>query len=311
MAIYDGVSGKRRGSVGNETYAITRGQNIVREKINQTTNPRTTSQQTQRATFAQAIRFYQTATRNFFKFAFESQKSKESDYNAFMRLNAKKSLIVPKYNAEDNPDYPLVGQWMMSQGSLEIAPIVEFTGQTGDFVFEARLHKAGDYSERTAPTTGAELSALLVAEFGLQYGDIITMPWWYALGQFSAGSIMLSGSQRNMFAYKQFILSTSDTRSLSDLGGMNVGVVLSSTECNVRFFIPFKSPQIMLSELVAGGTMILSRLVGEKLLVSNSFMAPSTGAESLTTLLNDPAVRESLLREWGATGTAILKGGQG
>lgn len=310
MAIYDGTSGRRRGSVGNETYTITRGQNIVKEKAKNVANPRTTSQQTQRATFAQAIRFYQTATRNFFKFAFESQKSTESDYNAFMRLNAKKSLIVPPYNAEDNPDYPLVGQWMMSQGSLDISPIVEFTGQTGEFVFEVRLHKDGDYSELVAPTTGAELSALLVAEFNLQYGDILTMPWWNALGKFFAGSIMLDGTQRNMFHYKQFILSTSDTRQITSLDGINVGVVHSATELNVRFFIAFNSPQIQLSELVAGGTMILSRIVGEKLLVSNSYMTPSTGATSLITLLNDPAVRESLLREWGATGTAILKGGK-
>lgn len=312
MAIYDGVSGKRRGSVGNETYTLTRGLNVVKAKVIDPTNPRSTAQQTQRASFASAIRFYQLATRNFFKFAYESQRQRESDYNAFMRFNAKKSVVVPPYNAETNPDYPLVGEWRMSQGSLSIAPEVVFSGSAGNFTISGRLHKEGDYSAITAPTTVAQLSKLLVDEFGLNYGDILTMPYWYAMGQYEAGSVMLAHQQENKFGYAQIILSTSDTTPLADLVGFRIEVLGLATGLSVYVRVDVTGVSaVSIGEFVAGATMILSRLIGSNLLVSNAEMVQSSGANALWGLLSEPGVLDANLRLWGAQGTAILKGGKG
>lgn len=312
MAIYDGVSGKRRGSVGNETYTLTRGQNIVKAKVIDPTNPRSTAQQTQRASFASAVRFYQLATRNFFKFAYESQRQRESDFNAFMRFNAKKSVVVPPYNAETNPDYPLVGEWRMSQGSLSIAPEIVFSGSTGNFTISGRLHKEGDYSSLAQPSTVAQLSKLLVDEFGLNYGDILTMPYWYAMGQYEAGSVMLAHQQENKFGYAQFILSTSDSTALADLEGFRTEVLGLATGLSVYVRVDITGVSaVSIGEFVAGSSMILSRLNGSNLLVSNAEMVQSSGANALWGLLQEPGVRDANLRLWGAQGTAILKGGKG
>lgn len=312
MAIYDGVSGKRRGSVGNETYTLTRGQNIVKAKVIDPTNPRSTAQQTQRASFASAVRFYQLATRNFFKFAYESQRQRESDFNAFMRFNAKKSVVVPPYNADTNPDYPLVGPWKMSQGSLVITPDVIFAGAAGNYTISFRLHKDGDYSGVTAPTTVAQLSKVIVDEIGLSYGDILTMPYWYAMGQYNAGSVMLEHQQENKFGYAQFILSTSDTTALTDLEGFSAEVLGTSTGLSIYFRVEVSGVSaVSAGEFVAGATMILSRLNGNDLIVSDADIVMSSGANALWGLLQEPGVRDANLRLWGAQGTAILKGGKG
>ena len=44
MAKYYGIGGKRKGSVGNETYAINRGENIVKSKIIQVNDAKTPEQ---------------------------------------------------------------------------------------------------------------------------------------------------------------------------------------------------------------------------------------------------------------------------
>lgn len=312
MAIYDGVSGKRRGSVGNETYTLTRGQNIVKAKVIDPTNPRSTAQQTQRASFASAVRFYQLATRNFFKFAYESQRQRESDFNAFMRFNAKKSVVVPPYNAETNPDYPLVGPWKMSQGSLAFVPTILIGGNAGHFQFTFRLKKEGDYSGYTIPTTVAQLSKALVDEIGLSYGDILTMPYWYAMGQYNAGSVMLDHAQENKFGYAQFILSTSDTTALTDLEGFSVQILATANSMIINFEVETELVSATtIGEFVGGATMILSRLNGSNLLVSDADIVMSSGANALWGLLQEPGVRDANLRLWGAQGTAILKGGKG
>lgn len=312
MAIYDGVSGKRRGSVGNETYTLTRGLNVVKAKVIDPTNPRSTAQQTQRASFASAIRFYQLATRNFFKFAYESQRQRESDFNAFMRFNAKKSVVVPPYNAETNPDYPLVGNWKMSQGSLAFVPVVRAGGSAGHFTFTAQIKREGDYSGYAVPTTVAQLSKALVDEAGLQYGDILTIPYWYAMGQYNAGSVMLAQQQENRFGYAQFILSTSDTTALTDLEGYSVQILATANSLIINFEVETDLVSaVSIGEFVGAATMILSRLNGNNLLVSDAEMVMSSGANALWGLLSEPGVRDANLRLWGAQGTAILKGGKG
>lgn len=308
MAIYKGVSGTRVGSVGGETYAISKGDNIVKAKITHMSNPRSYAQMQQRATFAQAIRFYQEATRNFFKFAFSSKRQNESDYNAFMRLNAKTAPIVPPYDADKNPAYPLVGEFQMTQGGLYFAPTVSFGGKEGAFYCNCNIHLDGDYQTIVAPTTVAEASAILVEHFGLKYGQIVTVPCWNALGKFFTGQIMLDGAQSNAFRFGQFILSSTDSTPLTDLVGIKIICVGTATALQFNFRVEFASPQIQLGELVAGGCGILSEPTPYGLEVSNSTLTMSAAAQNLLNLLNQPAIREQLLKEWGATPGAILAG---
>lgn len=313
MAIYSGISGKRRGSVGNETYTITRGQNIVRSKVIETTNPRTKSQMTQRASFASAVRLYQLATQSFFKFAFEDKKERESDYNAFMRHNISRGAIVPPVNTTDVPDYPCLGDWEWTNGRLPISVSSAFTGGNGAFSLTSSIVIEGDYSS-DAPATMGQL-ALLLAEKGIfALGDIITIPVTFYQAIYVPGQIIPQGTQLNSFKYGQLILDSADTTNISGasgavIGGIAVRYEATTTELTVYFVVRFAAPAEQLAGLIAQGSVIRSQLQsGGKLLVSTSGNTMSTGAQNLYTMLQTDSIREQILQMWKAREGAILEG---
>lgn len=312
MAIYSGVSGKRRGSVGNETYTITRGQNIVRSKVIETTNPRTRSQMLQRASFASAVRLYQLATQSFFKFAFEDKKEKESDYNAFMRHNISRGAVVPPVNTTDVPDYPCLGDWEWTNGRLPLSVTSVFSGVNGVFSFANTIEIAGNYSETTPTTMGA--LATLFAEKGLfALGDIITIPITYYQAIYVPGQIIPQGTQLNSFLYRQLILNAADTTAISStatsINGIAIRVEGTAEKLTVHMDVYFNAPAEQLAGLIAQGSFIRSQLpAGGKLLVSTSGNSMSTGAQNLYTMLQTPSIREQILQMWKARENAILEG---
>lgn len=312
MAVYSGISGKRRGSVGNETYTITRGQNIVRAKVIETTNPRTRSQMLQRASFASAVRLYQLATQSFFRFAFEDKKERESDYNAFMRHNISRGAVVPPVNTTDVPDYPCLGDWEWTNGRLPLSYTAAFGGTNGNFFLQTIVKVNGDYSS-SQPATMGELATLLAEKGVFALGDIITIPvmWYEAI--YVPGQIIPQGTQANSFKYAQMILDASDTTTIgvseADINGVGVSITGTASGLSVSFKVHFEAPAEQLAGLIAQGSLIRSQLpAGGKLLVSTSGNKMSAGAENLFTMLQTDVVRERILQMWKAKEGAILEG---
>lgn len=312
MAIYSGVSGKRRGSVGNETYTITRGQNIVRSKVIETTNPRTKSQMTQRASFASAVRLYQLATQSFFKFAFEDKKERESDYNAFMRHNISRGAIVPPVNTTDVPDYPCLGDWEWTNGRLPLSVTSSFGGSNGIFEFKNIIEIAGDYSS-SVPSTMGELATLFAQKGLFALGDIITIPIMFYQAIYIPGQIIPQGTQANSFMYRQLILDAGDTTAIGSspvsIDGIAISVAGTAEKLTVHFDVYFNAPAEQLAGLIAQGSFIRSQLpAGGKLLVSTSGNTMSSGALNLYTMLQTPSIRQQILQMWQARENAILEG---
>lgn len=312
MAIYSGVSGKRRGSVGNETYSITRGQNIVRAKVIDPTNPRTKSQMTQRATFASAVRLYQLATQSFFKFAFEDKKERESDYNAFMRHNISRGAVVPPVNTTDVPDYPCLGDWEWTAGRLALSVVSQFGGGNGVFSFANSIEIAGDYSS-SVPTTMGELATLFAQKGIFALGDIITIPVMFYQAIYVPGQIIPQGTQANSFLYRQLILNAADTTAIGStavsINGIAIRLEGTAEKLTVHFDVYFNAPAEQLAGLIAQGSFIRSQLpAGGKLLVSTSGNTMSAGAQNLYTMLQTPSIRQQILSMWQARADAILEG---
>ena len=109
--------GMARGAVGDIVFSRLKGQQVARARNRQPANPRTSSQMYQRALFTDAVKFYTRGRRNLFQFAFENKKENESDYNAFMRENAKRGVVISKA-AFDNYGYPALGNFIMSKAFL-------------------------------------------------------------------------------------------------------------------------------------------------------------------------------------------------
>lgn len=160
--------GHARGKVGSLVFARVKGQQTTRARNFSPANPRTASQMYQRALFSDAVKFFTRGRRNLFQFAFEDKKTNESDYNAFMRNNAKRGVVISK-EAFDLYGYPALGNWLMTKGSLQ--PVIpQKTTQGG----------GGPYLVFNKPTsvmsitTLGELSQFIVDGDEWLDGDIIT-----------------------------------------------------------------------------------------------------------------------------------------
>lgn len=97
------------------------GQTRQRELASEVSNPRTQSQMGQRVKWANLVNLYR-ANRSWMKYAFETKKSNQSEYNKFMSLNVASSRI---YLTKDvaNAGGCVVDEYLMTQGSL---PSIEF-----------------------------------------------------------------------------------------------------------------------------------------------------------------------------------------
>lgn len=158
--------GHARGKVGSLVFSRIKGQQTTRARNFNPANPRTASQMYQRALFSDAVKFFTRGRRNLFQFAFEDKKPTESDYNAFMRNNAKRGVVISKA-AFDLYGYPALGNWLMSKGTL--TPLTPQKTTSG-----------GPYLQFDKPTsvmsisTLGDLSRYLVDGDQWLDGDIIT-----------------------------------------------------------------------------------------------------------------------------------------
>lgn len=158
--------GHARGKVGSLVFARVKGQQTTRARNFSPANPRTASQMYQRALFSDAVKFFTRGRRNLFQFAFEDKKTNESDYNAFMRNNAKRGVVISK-EAFDLYGYPALGNWLMTKGSLQpLNAQISTTG--GPYIMVAKP------TSIESITTLGELSSYLVDGDEWLDGDIIT-----------------------------------------------------------------------------------------------------------------------------------------
>lgn len=158
--------GHARGKVGSLVFARVKGQQTTRARNFSPANPRTASQMYQRALFSDAVKFFTRGRRNLFQFAFEDKKTNESDYNAFMRNNAKRGVVISK-EAFDLYGYPALGNWLMTKGSLQ--PIyAQITTSGGPYLVFSRPTSIESIS------TLGDLSQFIVDGDEWLDGDIIT-----------------------------------------------------------------------------------------------------------------------------------------
>lgn len=324
MAIYSGTSGRRRGSVGNETYTITRGQNIVKEKVLQPLNPRTKNQQTQRAKFASAVRFFQFATRNFFKFAYEDKKSKESDYNAFMRWNIPLGVVFPADSSEfvtrlGGGEWPMLAPWKLTDGRLS-APVYSSnysidSSRTGsnqvNFIIESNYYDA----DMQSPTTFGELSRLMVLAGMAEEGDILTFVCFNESGAVYAeagGQVLpVSVGNLNYFTYRQIKVNVADTTPLTNISpefviGFNKDDENQKSRLQCYWHIP--SIATALTELSAGDAVIRSRKVAGGLEVSSSTLSLNSAAAAFYAGETSGSYPDLFVETWNVGETAILAG---
>lgn len=314
MAKYYGIGGKRRGSVGYETYSINKGENIVKSKIIHVNDAKTPEQVEQRSKLENALKAYQEIGPDFLKKCFENKKQRQSTYNAFMSFNAKVALpFFKQYSADKN--IIGIGNFVVSDGSLPVLPVVKSTEIT--------------ISEKTYTFYGIELdknvaddanvgavSALLKTKYGLQDGDVLNGVSIYNKGiSFQNNNnepIVKEVSYSVERTKNNFVINASSTDTLASKGFM----LVKDAE-NLHFLVILKEngqtapAEGCIYQTNADGIngigycayFVARKGSNTKILVSTSRSQNNKGLEDLINKINE---NPQMLRGWLATTMKIL-----
>lgn len=289
---------KARGKLGDVVLSQLKGVQIARAYQPQVANPRSTAQTDQRILFSNAVKFYKHATQNLFKFAYEDKRSNESYYNAFMRKNAKVSML-PTREQYLNPKYPAIGnRYLMADGSLPALPLVY---NESDTTFTINL---GTVTAAADAMTVGEVSTALMNKYALQGGDIVT----FVVIATSVSTITDEGTTSPSWNIGQIIIDPTNTADFKQYivsqGFKDITVAAQkSTEGTGK--IIFYSPD----DMAAGSCAIVSRVIsGQQLLVSEAYLINNKEADAIYQASLQTAFRNEALNSWGRKSEAILQG---
>lgn len=205
--------GTLKGRVGESVFYVSRGvQNQIKYQSN-IANPQSSQQMYQRSRFLAANKFYTRGRQQFFQFAFENKRKGESDFNAFMRENIKNAPNITR-DAYELTNYPIVGQFMVSKGSLP-------TMACGVYISGWRVYLDVPYKSFEEDTIGS-LSSHMIQSFQYEIGDIITLLFIQSNTLTGVPEVVpsTSGNVYGTPVWKiiQFKLDPSDNTDIVDLG---------------------------------------------------------------------------------------------
>lgn len=281
--------GMARGAVGDIVFSRLKGQQVARARNRQPANPRTSSQMYQRALFTDAVKFYTRGRRNLFQFAFENKKENESDYNAFMRENAKRGVVISKA-AFDNYGYPALGNFVMSKGTLP--PMVESSltnrGMTIEKIFSA--------TEAPAVATLGDISKILIDGVDTLAGDIITFVTIVVNDNTNVPSVDGVGGNTT-WVINQIQLDSNSTQPLSDYG-LTAAQVFSEGSAVVNVT---QGIDTILNTTIAAGVVIHSRNTANGVRVSTEELKLNSVATTAIEAARQRSYIDAVVESWRIT----------
>lgn len=309
MAKGNMLLGYSQGSVGDVTFYRSGGSQRARARNRNPNNPRSSKQQTQRALFANCVKFYKLTVSKFFKFAFENKKANESDYNAFMRENLKRGVMISKTAFYTEP-YPALGNWLISRGTLSTIRNAN-DDNTNAPVFDL----GASYSSIPAATiTIGEISTAMVASGRYQVGDIITIVKYNADGDNipTATPNAETDYLQIRFRFWQFLVDPNNSNTFVSIFGNDPSFFIGTTsDGNLAIMFGYSSGSAD-EEWRLGytsATVIHSRNTSTGLRVSTQELTINPRmAQAIETAATDANYRSAVLADWSAEGLAILQG---
>lgn len=283
--------GYARGSVGDLVFQRQRGQQVTKSRNRNPYNPRTDEQIRQRAQFTNSVKFFTRGVQNLFKFAFEGKGPNESDFNAFMRFNQNRGVLISK-PAMQEVSYPALGNYMMSKGSLR-TPDMEY-----DSYYSAIVFRAGLIEDLN---TMGELSTLIKMKYALMDGDIVTILKITANGSTTQNTPQVYPITRGYIEWK-ILQFTIDPKSNDQVSDFLIDTQIS-TEGGTLVFNNDASDSLQ------GATVIFSRNTKKGLRCSTSYLVNNNSASIAIQETTKQEYVDRLLETWKVEPKAILQGG--
>lgn len=291
--------GYGRGSIGDVVLSRVKGQQVAKARNRKPANPRTEGQMIQRSRFLSAIKFFSRGNQAQFKFAYEGKKSTESDYNAFMRLNAYKGVYITKTQGE-NLAWPMLGSFVCSKGSLtEVVPVVSAKTQDTDAAYMGCR-----VSITSQSATVAEVSTELTRTLRVPVGTILTffaLQQTYSTIDENGNMTVLAGAKPVEWLIKQIRLDTTDTRTLEE-----VGFEIDPTS---HILSPGFHIHKWHGQSYAAIGIVASREENGSLKVSTCNLLMNDASQLAAAIARSTANMNAVIADWGAAEKAVLQGG--
>lgn len=249
------------------------GQTRSRELAASVSNPRTVSQMNQRVKWANLVNFYRINA-GWMKFAYETKKTNQSEYNKFMSLNVSNSRIfLPKSLAAQGAC--VVDSYVMTQGSLAS---IEVTAKTGKW--ETNLFLGEDESLEQNITIGEVSQLLLQNNPAIREGDQLSFI------RFSQLTSPSSGVPYVVVRKYEVIIKADDTRPFFEF--MPSAYIGYSENANGSVISVTDSGN-------AGGFLLcLSRTVGGKTYVSTQSIVVANNDALIAQYSSSTALQEAI-----------------
>lgn len=260
------------------------GQTRQRELAAEVSNPRTESQMGQRVKWANLVNLYR-ANRNWMKYAYETKKSSQSEYNKFMSLNVASSRIyLPKDIA--NAGGCVVDAYLMTQGSL---PSIEFVPAANN-VFASNILVG--LNAITPNTTIASFSQTVLANNpAIREGDQLS---FVRMTQMSNAS---TGVPYVVVREYEVIIDSTNTASLWDY----LPETYFTTSGSTHQYLAVSAQ----AGKVGGFCMILSRTISGKTYVSSQRVI-LVGMDAYIAAWSNSAALQSAIDSYGVSDDAFL-----
>ena len=249
------------------------GQTRSRELAASVSNPRTVSQMNQRVKWANLVNFYRINS-GWMKFAYETRKTNQSEYNKFMSLNVSNSRIfLPKSLAAQGAC--IVDSYIMTQGSLAS---IEVTPAAGMWTTNLFLGENNGFFDNI--TIGEVSQWLLENNPAIREGDQLSFI------RFSQLTSPSSGVPYVVVRKYEVIIKATDTRPFFEF--MPVDYIIDDTVDNQSVLAVNDSGN-------AGGFLLcLSRTVGGKTYVSTQSIVVANNDALIAQYSSSTALQEAI-----------------
>lgn len=285
MAIVENfwLKGQKKKLGGSVIYQAM-GQTRQRALASEVANPRTQAQMTQRVRWSNLVNLYRVNA-NWMKFAFETKKQSQSDYNKFMSLNVANSpIFLPKQVAAAGGC--IVAPYIITQGSLPSIEAVEVSGNWFTNLY------VGDSTSIAQDTMISDISVeLLNYNPALREGDQLS---FIRLTQQTNSS---TGVPYVIVRKYEFILSSTDTRLLKDFWPLDVIMSENYGDKGAIFVNDTGN--------AGGWAMILSRTIGGKTFVSSQNIIVANN-DSLINYYSGAAALQRAIDSYGVSDEPFL-----
>ncbi len=249
------------------------GQTRQRELAANVANPRTNSQMEQRTRWANLVNFYR-ANSGWMRFAYETKKTNQSEYNKFMSLNVPGARIYLSKSLASQGGC-IVDEYQMTQGSLASIEVVKSGAAWQTNLY---LVSATDLNENS--TIGEVTAQLLPANPALHEGDQLSFLRFTQMTNSSTGVPFV------VVRKYEVILKANDTRRFYDF----------MPEDYITFGGTAQAPCIEVSDSgnAGGFILVLSRTIGGKTYVSSQSIVVANNSALIDAYSSDSAKQEAI-----------------